>query len=175
MCSLRLRPSVDAYDGVILHLCRVLSTRTTHNVNLRRKRGSNYQHLLVPEFHSSLDPLIHEKLGINTGRCALGPGAQSEVNTVLGRAMRLIYMNVGHTYLHQHARVPFGRFMASKEPAAFRASHPDLQWLWDSPATLMPALETPDCFEIVVAGGLGGARSTYSYGAAEPVSRLIEP
>ena len=245
---------------------------------------------------------IVKKLGINTGRCALGPGAQSAVNTVLGRAMRLIYMNVGgaypgvmdmdtlgsptkyslclgenddaspwepyhvekgfdrdasvvtmftsyalsevedgtgttpqellniacstacnqgvksvgwwllggradpqanvqvkekslllfcpvhaevfrragwskqdiRDYLYKHARIPFGRLMASKEAAAFRSSHPALQWLWDSPETLMPILETPDCFEIVVAGGVGGARSTYSYGAAEPVSRLIE-
>ena len=246
---------------------------------------------------------IVKKLGINTGRCALGPGAQSAVNTVLGRAMRLFYMNLGHAYpgimdmdtlgsptkyslclgenedaspwepyhvekgfdrdasvvtmfttyalsevedgtgttpeevlntacstvcnqgvksvgwwllgaranpeanvqvkekslllvcpvhaevfkkagwskqdirdyLYQHARIPFERLMASKEAGAFRSSHPQLQWLWDSPRTLLPVLETPDCFEMVVAGGVGGARSTYSYGAAEPVSRLIEP
>src|SRR4029077_9527342 len=42
-------------------------------------------------------PLV-KQLGINTGRNALGPGAQSEVNTVLGRTMRLIYMNLGHAY-----------------------------------------------------------------------------
>ena len=76
-------------------------------------------------------------------------------------------------YLYKHARIPFGRFMANKEPATFRSSHPHLQWLWDSPETLMPVLETPDCFEIVVAGASGG-RSAYSYGAAEPVSRVIE-
>ena len=40
--------------------------------------------------------------------------------------------------------------------------------------TLVPVLETADCFELVVAGGMGGARSTYSYGVCEPVSRLIE-
>ena len=245
---------------------------------------------------------IVKKLGINTGRCALGPGAPSAVNTVLGRAMRLIYMNLGHAYpgvmdmdtlgsptkysmclgenedmspwepyhvekgfdrdasvvtmsatyaisevedgtgttpeevlnivcssacnqgvksvgywllgrrsdpqagvqakdkhlllvcpvhadvfrkhgwnkqnirdyLYKHARIPFGRFMANKEASNFRASHPQLNWIWDSPETLIPVLETPDCFEIVVAGGMGGARSTYSYGAAEPVSRPIE-
>lgn len=245
---------------------------------------------------------IVKKLGINTGRCALGPGAQSAVNTVLGRAMRLIYMNLGHAYpgimdmdtlgsptkyslclgenedaspwepyhvekgfdrdssvvtmfttyalsevedgtgttpeeilntacstvcnqgiksvgwwllggranpeanvevkekslllvcpvhaevfrkagwrrqdirdyLYKHARIPFGRLMASKEAGAFHSSHPELEWLWDSPQTLMPVLETPDCFEMVVAGGVGGARSTYSYGAAEPVSRPID-
>src|SRR3989304_7098880 len=41
---------------------------------------------------------IVKKLGINTGRCALGPGAQSEINTVLGRAIRLFYMNLGNAY-----------------------------------------------------------------------------
>ena len=51
--------------------------------------------------------------------------------------------------------------------------HPQLQWLRDSPQTLIPVVETPDCFEIMVAGGMGG-RSTYSYGAGEPVSRVIE-
>ena len=41
---------------------------------------------------------IVDKLGINTGRCALGPGKPSRVNTALGRALRLIMMNVGHAY-----------------------------------------------------------------------------
>lgn len=244
-------------------------------------------------------PIVRE-LGINTGRCALGPGAQSAVNTVLGRAIRLIFMNIGHAYpgvmdmdtlgtpfkysmclgeaeeasawepyhvekgfdvgqsvvtmfstygltevednnattpeevldtassnacargvksvgfwllgwradaqaavevkethqfvvcpvhasifkkagwskkkvrdyLFAKARLPFRELMANTEPAAFRESHPKLQWLWDSPDTRIPVLETPDCFDIVVAGGMGG-RSAYSYGAAEPVSRAI--
>jgi hypothetical protein len=77
-------------------------------------------------------------------------------------------------YLYKHARIPFGRFMANKDASIFQACHPGLQWLWDSPEALMPVVETPDCFEIVVAGAMGGARSTYSYGAAEPVSRPIE-
>lgn len=246
-------------------------------------------------------PLV-QKLGINAGGCALGPGAPSAVNTVLGRAMRLIYMNLGHAYagimdfdtlgsptkysmclgeneaaspwepyhvekgfdrdasvvtmfttyalsevedgtgatpeailnvtcssacnmgpksvgswllgrrgdsktdaqamekhlllvcplhaaiykkhgwtkqnirdyLYEHARIPFGAFIARSSAAKFRSAHPELQGLWDSPQTLVPVLETADCFEIVVAGGNSGARSTYSYGAAEPVSRLIE-
>jgi hypothetical protein len=41
---------------------------------------------------------IVEDLGINTGQCILGPGRQSRVNIVLGRAMRLALMNVGHNY-----------------------------------------------------------------------------
>lgn len=39
-------------------------------------------------------PVVRE-LGINNGRCALGPGAQSTVNIALGRALRLIKMNIG--------------------------------------------------------------------------------
>ncbi|MBI2906243.1 MAG: hypothetical protein HYX92_01165 [Chloroflexi bacterium] len=42
-------------------------------------------------------PIVKE-LGVNTGRCTLGPGAQSRVNIVIGRALRLIMMNVGHAY-----------------------------------------------------------------------------
>jgi hypothetical protein len=37
--------------------------------------------------------------GLNAGLCALGPGAPSASNTTLGRALRLIMMNVGHTYV----------------------------------------------------------------------------
>lgn len=37
--------------------------------------------------------------GLNSGICALGPGAPSASNTVLGRAVRLVMMNVGHTYV----------------------------------------------------------------------------
>ncbi len=42
-------------------------------------------------------PIVQE-LGINNGRCTLGPGKPSLVNTVLGRALRLVLMNVGHCY-----------------------------------------------------------------------------
>ena len=238
-------------------------------------------------------PLV-KKLGINTGRCALGPGAQSEVNTVLGRAIRLIYMNVAHAYpgigdmdtlgspakysmclgenddanpwepyhvekgfdrdtsavtmsnsyalcevhdligttpqqitksicstacnqgigsvgywlkgwryehvkekhlllvcpshaavykkfgwskqdirdyIFKHARIPFWRHMKNKPEVAVRTAHPEL---WSAPDALIPILETPDCFEIMVAGAMGGARSTYSYGACEPVTRPVE-
>ena len=42
-------------------------------------------------------PII-KQLGINAGRCTLGPGKPGQVNTVLGRALRLILMNIGHSY-----------------------------------------------------------------------------
>lgn len=35
---------------------------------------------------------------MNSEICALGPGSVSYVNTVIGRAIRLCMMNVGHTY-----------------------------------------------------------------------------
>ncbi|MBI2907157.1 MAG: hypothetical protein HYX92_05815 [Chloroflexi bacterium] len=41
---------------------------------------------------------IRHRLGINSGCCALGPGAPSRANTVVGRAVRLVMMNVGHAY-----------------------------------------------------------------------------
>ena len=41
---------------------------------------------------------IVKQLGINSGRCTLGPGKPGKVNTALGRALRLILMNVGHSY-----------------------------------------------------------------------------
>jgi hypothetical protein len=40
-----------------------------------------------------------EELEVNCGRGALGPGKQSWSNTVLGRAIRLLLMNVGHSYV----------------------------------------------------------------------------
>ena len=39
-------------------------------------------------------PIVKE-LGINSGRCTLGPGSQSKANIAIGRALRLIKMNVG--------------------------------------------------------------------------------
>jgi hypothetical protein len=41
---------------------------------------------------------IAREIGINAGRCALGPGAQSRHNVAIGRAFRLILMNVGGAY-----------------------------------------------------------------------------
>ena len=41
---------------------------------------------------------LAKALGINSGRCALGPGAQSRANIVIGRALRLMLMNIGQAY-----------------------------------------------------------------------------
>lgn len=42
-------------------------------------------------------PII-EQLGFNNSTCALGPGSRSHVNSVIGRALRLILMNIGQAY-----------------------------------------------------------------------------
>ena len=41
---------------------------------------------------------IANRIGMNSGVCALGPGSISSVNVAIGRALRLIMMNVGHSY-----------------------------------------------------------------------------
>jgi len=244
---------------------------------------------------------IARKVGLNSGVCALGPGAPSYANTVIGRALRLVMMNIGHTYpgvsdmdtigsptkyslcvaenesaspwppysvekgfppdastvtvhfvygicelfdfqsrdpeglcrvfatavtnvaqvstghwllgrrgdprygvtekehnflflcpehadifarhgwdrarirreLYRLARVPFGLLMQNKEPEAMRASHPELEWLWDHPDLPLPVVEDPDCFEIAVVGGSAG-RGAYFYGAGAPVTLAVE-
>jgi len=41
---------------------------------------------------------IAEAIGMNSGVCALGPGSISQVNVAIGRALRLVMMNVGLSY-----------------------------------------------------------------------------
>jgi hypothetical protein len=41
---------------------------------------------------------VADEIGMNHGVCALGPGSVSEVNVAIGRALRLIMMNVGLSY-----------------------------------------------------------------------------
>ncbi|MBM4405525.1 MAG: hypothetical protein FJ039_04975 [Chloroflexi bacterium] len=41
---------------------------------------------------------ITEEIGMNHGVCALGPGSISAVNVSIGRTLRLILMNIGHSY-----------------------------------------------------------------------------
>jgi hypothetical protein len=42
---------------------------------------------------------IAQRIGMNSGMACLGPGAPSAVNTVIGRALRLIMMNIGGNYV----------------------------------------------------------------------------
>jgi hypothetical protein len=41
---------------------------------------------------------VAEAIGMNSGICALGPAAQSQVNVAIGRTLRLVMLNVGHAY-----------------------------------------------------------------------------
>ena len=41
---------------------------------------------------------VVEKLGFNYRTCVMGPGSPSHVNTVIGRALRLMLMNIGQCY-----------------------------------------------------------------------------
>lgn len=244
---------------------------------------------------------IREKIGMNWGICALGPGSPSYVNTVIGRAVRLCMMNIGHAYpgvsdmdtvgtpakysmcvaeneaanpwmpyhvekgfapdvsvvtvfftygicdlcdlenyepdrlihgfataatnnaqistgmwligrradprygteekehhmlilgpehaqnfaragwskqdikqaMFKRARLPFKTLMMNKERRAMEIAHPELNWLWDSPDIMVPVLEDPDCFDIIVVGGAVG-RGAYLWGSGEPISRPIE-
>ncbi len=75
--------------------------------------------------------------------------------------------------IHRKARLPFRTLMLNKEPKAVAASHPELNWLWDSPETMVPILEDEDCYNIAVVGGAAG-RGALFYGAGEPVTRVIE-
>jgi hypothetical protein len=248
---------------------------------------------------------IRSRIGLNSGMCVLGPGGPSFANTVIGRALRLCMMNVGHTYpgvsdmdtigtpakyslcaaeneeaspwspyhvehgfeadtstvtvhfnyglcdlydfynwepdrlievfasaannvgilstglwligrrtdprnqteqrehytlfiapeharifgsagwskddvkqaMYRKARLPFRTLMLNKNPAALSSSHPELAWLWDSQDTMLPILEQPDCYEILVVGapvGEGVGRGTLFYGAGGPVTKAIE-
>ncbi len=42
---------------------------------------------------------ITRRIGMNSGSCYLGPGAPSAVNTAIGRAVRLMLMNIGGNYV----------------------------------------------------------------------------
>ncbi|MFH1650981.1 MAG: hypothetical protein ABID87_02595 [Chloroflexota bacterium] len=63
-------------------------------INLRNKAMSTGPHAPLVLVNG---PIAGE-IGLNAKCCALGPGAVSYANTVIGRALRLIMMNVGHNY-----------------------------------------------------------------------------
>jgi hypothetical protein len=267
------------------------------NMYIRNKAMSTGPHapLLV------VNGPIRERIGLNHGTCVLGPGAPSYANTVIGRAVRLIMMNIGHTYpsvsdmdtigsplkyslcaaeneghnpwstwsvergfdagestvtvefvygiselhdlestvpdrlikvfatainnvamvptglwligrradprygteekehmvlficpehvdifqghgwdkarikqeLYKAARVPFSTLSINKVPEAIDIAHPELAWLRDSPETMLPVVEDPDCFDLVVVGGTVGRGSLF-HGAGQPVTKVIK-
>jgi hypothetical protein len=77
--------------------------------------------------------------------------------------------------LFREARHPFAFLSSRLEESAIRVGHPELAWLWDSPETLVPVLEDPGCFDIVVAGSPGSNRSAFAWGMGGPVTKRITP
>jgi len=67
---------------------------TEPQINLRNKSMSTCPHAPFVWVNGP----IRDRVGLNSGTCALGPGAPSFANSVIGRAVRLCMMNVGHTY-----------------------------------------------------------------------------
>jgi hypothetical protein len=75
--------------------------------------------------------------------------------------------------LFKEARLPFGFVNKRLEESAIRTAHPELDWLWDSPDALIPVLEDPECFDVIVAGSFGSNRSSFSWGMGGPLTKPI--
>jgi hypothetical protein len=75
--------------------------------------------------------------------------------------------------LFKKARVSFADLMMTKEPKSFKASHPELAWLFGSPDTLLPVVEDPDCFDVLVVGAKAG-RGQLHWGCGGPVTKVID-
>ena len=75
--------------------------------------------------------------------------------------------------LFREARLPFGFASKRLEESAIRTAHPELDWLWDSPEALIPVLEDPGCFDIIVAGSPGSNRSSFAWGMGGPMTKPI--
>ena len=75
--------------------------------------------------------------------------------------------------LYREARLPFRTLSSRLEHSAIRAAHPELAWLWDSPDALLPVLESPDCFEVIVAGSPGSNRSSWAWGMGAPLTKPV--
>ena len=76
--------------------------------------------------------------------------------------------------MFRRARMTFEELMIGQEPKAFEIAHPEMQWLWDSPKTMLPVVESPECYSIAVVGAAAG-RGAFFWGAGAPVTRLIKP
>jgi hypothetical protein len=72
-------------------------------------------------------------------------------------------------YLYRHSRMRFkdlySTVVRDKDEALAKA-YPELMWLLDSPDTLIPTTERPECYETFVVGGDAG-RSQYFFGGSE--------
>jgi hypothetical protein len=83
--------------------------------------------------------------------------------------------------MYAKARMPFEKLMLVnrlrkpdeiKEHTSRASAHPELEWLWDSPQTMLPVVEDPECFEIVVVGGAAG-RGAFFWGSGQPRTKEI--
>jgi hypothetical protein len=75
--------------------------------------------------------------------------------------------------MFREARLPFGLISKRLEAKAIRSAHPELDWLWDSPDTMVPVLEDPDCFKVIVAGSPGSNRSSFAWGQGGALTKPI--
>lgn len=75
--------------------------------------------------------------------------------------------------LHQIGQMSFELMLIPKEPNLIRVTHPELDFVWDEPTTLLPVLESADCYELVVVGE-GNGRSMLLYGCGSPITRPIQ-
>jgi hypothetical protein len=75
--------------------------------------------------------------------------------------------------MYREARLPFWELMDYHEPKGLEVAHPELQWLWDSPETLVSVLERPECFSIAVVGAAAG-RGAFLWGAGAPITKPVE-
>ena len=72
--------------------------------------------------------------------------------------------------IYEQALMPFK--LLFKDMKLVKAAHPELMWLKDQPDVMLPVLETPDCYDIVVVGADVG-RGLFLWGAGEPVTKPI--
>jgi hypothetical protein len=75
--------------------------------------------------------------------------------------------------MFDESRLPFSTLLRTKEAESFNSAHPELSWLWASPETMLPVLETPGCFEVAVLGATAG-RGQFYWGCGGPVTKKID-
>ncbi|MDP6453898.1 MAG: hypothetical protein QF898_11355 [SAR202 cluster bacterium] len=75
--------------------------------------------------------------------------------------------------MYKRAKVAFKDLMLIHERKGMEIAHPELQWLWDAPETMVPVVEGPECYPMAVVGASAG-RGAFFWGAGSPVIKPIE-
>jgi hypothetical protein len=75
--------------------------------------------------------------------------------------------------IHRATKLSFRKLMLNKEYDSFRQAHPELEWLLDSPETLVNVNPSSECFEFFVVGASAG-RSQFCFGGTHTVTRAIK-